>query len=263
MEEFFDPSEFGVDPFAGDAVSVVAMTARAAGIQKFEVAHFPALGRATVSDLADAAEQYLRDYDGTFEFLVSIKARRGGMTSDGMLKGVLNCMLAEARRREQAAERERFADIDREIAVAEMYERHMAQQAAAPTQPSAIEVGFEVPNGRYVVALGDEKVTVIVKQARNRDGVQWVALRSRGEDLLIGRIEGGQYRPNYRAHRGPGAMGHAAMVALIEGGPAAINAGLIAFGEAFGACGVCGRTLTDPESIARKIGPICAAKLGF
>lgn len=33
-----------------------------------------------------------------------------------------------------------------------------------------------------------------------------------------------------------------------------------AYGKELGRCGVCGRTLTDPESIAAGIGPICAAK---
>lgn len=32
------------------------------------------------------------------------------------------------------------------------------------------------------------------------------------------------------------------------------------YGTKIGACGVCGRTLTDPESRAAGIGPICAAK---
>jgi hypothetical protein len=35
---------------------------------------------------------------------------------------------------------------------------------------------------------------------------------------------------------------------------------LEAFGKAFGVCGECGRTLTNPESIKRGIGPICAGK---
>lgn len=34
-------------------------------------------------------------------------------------------------------------------------------------------------------------------------------------------------------------------------------------GKQTGVCGICTRTLTDPESIAAGIGPICAAKFGF
>jgi hypothetical protein len=37
----------------------------------------------------------------------------------------------------------------------------------------------------------------------------------------------------------------------------------IAFGKKFGKCSVCARTLTDAESIARGIGPICAERFGW
>ena len=34
------------------------------------------------------------------------------------------------------------------------------------------------------------------------------------------------------------------------------------YGQETGECGMCGRTLTDPESIARGIGPICMERFG-
>ena len=37
----------------------------------------------------------------------------------------------------------------------------------------------------------------------------------------------------------------------------------VRFGELTGRCGVCGRTLTDPESIARSIGPTCLSRRGW
>jgi hypothetical protein len=37
----------------------------------------------------------------------------------------------------------------------------------------------------------------------------------------------------------------------------------VAYGKMFGACAVCNRTLTDSESVARGIGPICAEKFGW
>ena len=37
----------------------------------------------------------------------------------------------------------------------------------------------------------------------------------------------------------------------------------IAYGKKFGACSICGRGLTDADSIARGIGPICADNYGF
>ncbi len=37
----------------------------------------------------------------------------------------------------------------------------------------------------------------------------------------------------------------------------------IAYGKQTGDCAICGRFLENPESVARGIGPICAAKYGF
>ncbi len=52
----------------------------------------------------------------------------------------------------------------------------------------------------------------------------------------------------------------AAQLDRIEADPAAA---LKAHGDATGACGCCGLELTNPESIARGIGPICWRKIGF
>ena len=35
------------------------------------------------------------------------------------------------------------------------------------------------------------------------------------------------------------------------------------YGHLIGHCGVCGRTLTNPESLERGIGPVCADKMGW
>lgn len=45
--------------------------------------------------------------------------------------------------------------------------------------------------------------------------------------------------------------------------PEAAYAATVAYGQKYGKCGVCGKTLTDPESIAKKIGPVCAKKYGY
>lgn len=37
---------------------------------------------------------------------------------------------------------------------------------------------------------------------------------------------------------------------------------LVAYGRETGVCGVCGRTLRDPDSVAAGIGPVCASKVG-
>lgn len=37
----------------------------------------------------------------------------------------------------------------------------------------------------------------------------------------------------------------------------------VAYGKLLGSCSCCGRELSDPESVARGIGPICAANWGL
>lgn len=42
-----------------------------------------------------------------------------------------------------------------------------------------------------------------------------------------------------------------------------IRESMIAYGRQLGKCGACGRTLTDPDSIAAGIGPVCAGNMGW
>lgn len=41
------------------------------------------------------------------------------------------------------------------------------------------------------------------------------------------------------------------------------RAASIRYGRELGHCGICGKTLTDPESIANGIGPVCAGRVGW
>lgn len=50
-------------------------------------------------------------------------------------------------------------------------------------------------------------------------------------------------------------------VAVLEAIAADPEKALAAYGHEIGRCGICHRTLTDPESIARGIGPVCAERL--
>lgn len=52
----------------------------------------------------------------------------------------------------------------------------------------------------------------------------------------------------------------AAVLAAIAADPQAASA---RYGQELGACGVCGRTLTDAESRTRGIGPVCAERMGW
>jgi hypothetical protein len=88
------------------------------------------------------------------------------------------------------------------------------------------------------------------------EGSQWAGMVFvRAGDKKLGAIKAGAFKRRFEC-------GDAETAAVIEAcqdpGKAAV-----AFGKAWGICTVCGRTLTDDESIARGIGPICADKYGW
>lgn len=256
MDTLLKAEDFATE--LADDVACVALVARQTGIAKFDVAHFPMLGREMSEELARAAVHYLTGYEGSFEFLTDLK-RRANSLSDGQIKGVLNCMLAEARRRPQAAAARPVEDgLAAELAADEAYRRFVLSQ---PVPGFAVPTA--IPAGRYVIDVAGTDVTLVVKDARNAPGTQWVAIRANGEDELVGRIAEGAFRTSRTSRRDRVQLGAAALEALVDGGQAAIEAALVGYGRATGACGICGRLLTDPESVARGIGPICAEKIGL
>lgn len=105
------------------------------------------------------------------------------------------------------------------------------------------------------VTVGD------VRFAKKREEPLWWILWGEGEGTCVGKITEA------------GAVGFAGKIRMLGADPAAIKAALDeierdplaaikAHGVATGRCGCCGRELTDPDSIALGIGPICADKLG-
>lgn len=76
-------------------MNALIQTRLAEGGHKFE-AH-------EVSGLHQLAYDFLRDYTGDFDFLVDLKRRAHRGLSDGQVKGVLNCLLADGRREAEAA----------------------------------------------------------------------------------------------------------------------------------------------------------------
>lgn len=76
-----------------------------------------------------------------------------------------------------------------------------------------------------------------------------------GQKAYLGKITDGRFLAAYACTAE--MQGH-----LIElaADPAA---SAVQYGRQIGACACCGRTLVDPESVARGIGPICAGKFGF
>lgn len=100
-----------------------------------------------------------------------------------------------------------------------------------------------------------------VRFAKKHEEPLWWIMWGEGEGTCVGKITEA------------GAVGFARKIRMLGADPAAIKAALDeierdplaaikAHGIATGRCGCCGRELTDPDSIALGIGPICADKLG-
>lgn len=174
--------------------------------------------------LRDAAERYVADYTGNFEYLTKMQGI--AKMTDAQVKGVLNCMLADSRRRSKKA---------------------AEAQAEVPTvsglKPS------ETPNGRY--ALEEDGVFVFYRVNKPTKG-NWVGYTF--VDRLIGSY--GDYRKE--PVRNPKKKTE--VLARIATNP---QEAMTRFGHESGNCGKCGAALSDPESLARGIGPVCATTLGW
>lgn len=116
-----------------------------------------------------------------------------------------------------------------------------------PTFANARRLAADIPAGRYAVRepAGEIKFYQIDKPTTGRwEG--YVFLKIQASDATF---------PIKSAARQMSVYG-----AILDAG---VQASSELYGRTLGSCGVCGRTLTDPDSIARGIGPHCAAKMGW
>lgn len=111
--------------------------------------------------------------------------------------------------------------------------------------PTAADAGGpEVPAGRYALALDQIRFFKVDAPATSGKWAGRQYITEQAGDALY---------PVRGARR-------AVILAGIAADPRAAS---IRYGIALGRCGCCGRTLTDPDSRAAGIGPICAAKAGW
>jgi hypothetical protein len=138
-----------------------------------------------------------------------------------------------------------LAAIERSI------ERNKEYDAARAAKHEAIAADAldirPIPSGLYLVNDVQLKVSNVANPASKWHG--WVFVKRGPEEFRAGSQKPGQpYRGENRDE----------LRAILKDGLAAA----VAYGRKTGCCAICSRTLTDPESVARGIGPICAERFG-
>lgn len=116
--------------------------------------------------------------------------------------------------------------------------------------PAVIKVGksvkVDVPSGRYALT-GTDGVVKFYKVDCPTEG-RWA-----GRTFVNAQASDELYPIRNAAER-------SRILSAIAFDP---KAAMMLYGTELGSCGHCGRTLTDEDSRARGIGPVCAAKLGY
>lgn len=133
-------------------------------------------------------------------------------------------------------------------------EQTKAADVAHAATPTKVEVDVRtIPSGRYAVPGADTRLKLQVDNLTEGKWAGWVFVKDAAEY---------GYGKKYGSARpGQGYRGDVeAELAAIAADPAAASA---AYGRLTGTCGICGRHLEDADSVARGIGPVCAAKKGW
>jgi hypothetical protein len=206
------------------------------------------------TELRQAAHLFASTYEGDFEYMTGMRDQANGgvmFFSDGQSKAVLNCLMADAKRR--------------------IAERPPKAAPASPTAPTRNHVFLkELPDGRYRVTLPNGESIALYITLKGSDsklaGSRVISTRITGDDWMgVAHIttEGG-FRLWRSCH---GALRERVTDAVQVLDQAKTQdewlvAGL-AFAQESSLCFFCGRDLDTPESLTAGYGPTCADKHGL
>ena len=205
-------------------------------------------------ELRQAARLYAAGYVGDFDYMLGMRDQVVGgnfLLSNGQCKGILNCLMADAKRRMTA--RAPKAPVSLPTALA----------AARP-------VLADLPDGRYRVTLADgDHLALYIKKAgpdSKLAGSRVISTRVSGDDWMgVAHIaEPGDFRL-WRSCQGQLRARVAAAVDVLDQAKTQdewLVAGL-AFAQEGSQCFICGRDLDTPESLTAGYGPTCADKHGL
>lgn len=176
-----------------------------------------------------AIAAWLEANAGSFDFAASLMraADRYGSLTVNQKAAVERCMAKAAAAKAPG----KVVAVDKLLAAFE------TAQAAGSKRPI---MRFEAFRASLAPATGKNPGAVYIKNYANE---------------YLGKIAGGEFRKAFACD----AVTEAAVVETMADPLAAA----IAYGKRMGDCSICGRTLSDPVSVAAGIGPICAAKFGL
>lgn len=208
--------------------------------------------------IAWALRQYTEQGDRCFSYvreMVEAAGRRG--LSAGMIRGLLNTMRAQAQR----DARDRMALIGDAPAFTDDADDDWAP---APPPFTAIVAfmqhlaeGQKRPKVRIATEDGQPVVlTIAGPDSRTPGALNVTDGGGFGSGTYYGRI-------TTDGNPEPRLAERDAVMAALRAFAANPEEALVRYGRLLGSCGICGRTLVDPVSIERGIGPICANRGGF
>lgn len=187
-----------------------------------------------------------------FSYLVDMSAAAGGKgLSTPMIRGIVNCMRAAAvKEQREVDEAEPFGTVEEE----------QAKQAAATATATQYATLVEL-----VASLGARG-----KVRWTHDGMQYAIAMAGGRAKHPGSLnvtDGGSFEDGQWYGRisttGEAQLRDETPRAALDALVASPEAVVAEHGRITGRCGICGRELTDPVSIERGIGPVCAEKGGW
>lgn len=159
----------------------------------------------------------------------------------------------------------RFGQLtDRQLAAAEscVAKREAAKAAAADRKANAPVVSVEKIETAIQTALTNGLKRPILRLAGFRFSPAKATSTNAGaiyvksvDGVYLGKVLGGKLF----ASRDCNADQSAEIISVCTDPEAAA----VAYGKQFGQCACCGRELSDPESVERGIGPVCAEKFGW
>jgi hypothetical protein len=151
---------------------------------------------------------------------------------------------------------QRLTVQDAERQAARATEQATRAEKAPVVSVEAIEVAFNTAKQAGVKRPKLRLDTFVFSPAgENSNNAGAIYIKNKEDGLYLGKVMGGRLFTSRDC-----TTEAAERIVAVSSDP---KQAAVAYGMKFGACSVCGRTLTDSDSVARGIGPICAENYGF